>query len=204
MYRADVHRIAELTRQLDELRADAADLDRRADALDRELRQLHVAGSVSVRRAMAGLALGFSPFLVMGVVLVTLGRDVLAADSPGVLECAAPVADTVRAVTRQDAASEPAIRVAPSPRFDDNQDAAKSADAEDVAGDGHGYLTVVCNPFCDEIMDGARSLGPSPVVHQRVAPGKHRLTLRRQGIAPKLVSVVISPGEVSANRFSMK
>ena len=201
MYRADVHRITELTRQLDELRADAASLDRRADALDRELRQLRVAGGVSARRAMAGLALGFGPFLVIGVVLVALGRDVLAGDAPGVLECAAPVADTIRAVTLQDAASEPAIRVAPSPRLDDDEDAARSAD---VAGDGHGYLTVVCNPFCDEIMDGGRSLGPSPVVHQRVAPGEHRLTLRRQGIAPKLVSVVISPGEASAKRVSMK
>jgi hypothetical protein len=191
MYRADVHRITELTRQVDELRADAADLERRADALDRKLRQLRAAGSGSARRAIAGVALGFSPFLVIAVVLLTLGRDVLAGDPPGVLECTAPVADTIRAVISQDAASEPAIR-------------ARSADAEDVAGDEHGYLTVVCNPFCDEIMDGGRSLGPSPVVRQRVAPGEHRLTLRREGIAPKVVSIVVGPGEVIANRVSMK
>jgi hypothetical protein len=191
MYRADVHRIAELTRQLDELRGDAADLDRRADALDRKLRQLRAAGSGSARRAMAGVALGFSPFLVIAVILLTLGRDVLAGESHGVLECTAPVADTMRAVMSQDAASEPVTR-------------ASSADAEGVAGDGHGYLTLVCNPFCDEIIDGGRSLGPSPVVRQRVAPGEHRLTLRRKGVAPKLVSIVISPGEVIAHRVSMK
>ena len=193
MYRADVHRITELTRQLDELRADAADLDRRADALERKLRQLRAAGSGSgsARRAVAGLALGFSPFLVIAVVLLSLGRDVLAGDPPAVLECTAPVADTVRAVISQDAASEPAIP-------------ARSANAEDVAGDGHGYLTLVCNPFCDEIMDGGRSLGPSPVVRERVAPGEHRLTLLRQGIAPKLVSVLIRPGEATATRVTMK
>jgi hypothetical protein len=204
MYRADVQRITELTRQLDELRADATDLERRADALDRELRQLRTAGSGSTRRAMAGVALGFGPFFVMAVVLLTLGRDVLAGDPPGVLERAAPVADTIRAVTRQDAASEPAIRITPRPRSDEDQDAARSPDAVKVARDGHGYLTIVCNPFCDEIMDGARALGPSPILRQPVTPGEHRLTLRRKGIAPKHVSIVIRPGESTASRVRMK
>ena len=193
-YRADVERIAELTRKLDDLRADAADLDRRADALERELRQLRMVGTGNARRAMAGLALGFGPFLVMGIVLVTLGRDVLAGDAPGVL--AAPLADTLRAV---------------APRIDDDQDAAKALDAEDTAGDGHGYLTIVCKPYCDDIIDLAKdrtnygtSLGPSPVVHQPLAPGEHHLVLPRQGSPPKTVSVVIGPGQVNAQRILMK
>jgi len=204
MYRADVHRITELARQLDELRADAAELERRADALDRELRQLRAGGSEGARRAALGLALGFGPFLVMGVVLLTMGREVWSSRSPcgreawggdsvGSVDCAAPVADAVPAVTPNDDDEDISVQVERA-----------LAEDQDAAPDDHGYLTLVCDPACDDILDAGRSLGPSPVVHQPVAPGDHRLMLRRDGVAPKFVSVHVAPGKLTGQRMSMK
>jgi hypothetical protein len=69
---------------------------------------------------------------------------------------------------------------------------------------GPGYLTVVCNPFCDSVRDGARSLGPSPVVHVAVPPGEHRLTLSRKGSPTKVVSVIVVSGQVTSRREHME
>jgi serine/threonine-protein kinase len=67
-----------------------------------------------------------------------------------------------------------------------------------------GFLTIVCTPFCDDVLDQGRSLGPSPVVRVAVAPGQHRITLKRSGQAPKVISVIVVSGQVTAQRVSMK
>lgn len=72
------------------------------------------------------------------------------------------------------------------------------------AGGGEpGFLTIVCNPFCDDVLDNGRSLGPSPIVHLSVKPGSHRVTLKK-GTMTKTVSVIVVSGQVTAQRVSMK
>ncbi len=66
-----------------------------------------------------------------------------------------------------------------------------------------GFLTIVCNPYCDDVVDQGQSLGPSPVVHLSVSPGSHRITLKK-GKDSKVISVVVVAGQVSAQRVSMK
>jgi len=67
-----------------------------------------------------------------------------------------------------------------------------------------GLLTIVCSPVCDEVLDGGKSLGPSPIVQVPASPGSHRITLKRAGEKTKVVSVVIVSGEVTAQRVVMK
>ena len=66
-----------------------------------------------------------------------------------------------------------------------------------------GFLTIVCNPYCDDVVDQGRSLGPSPVVHLSVPPGSHKITLKN-GKDSKVITVVVVAGQVSAQRVSMK
>ena len=66
-----------------------------------------------------------------------------------------------------------------------------------------GFLTIVCNPFCDEVIDNGRSLGPSPIVHLRVDPGSHKITVKK-GAMKKAVSVIVVSGQVTAQRLNMK
>ncbi|MEO8876223.1 MAG: protein kinase [Polyangiaceae bacterium] len=46
-----------------------------------------------------------------------------------------------------------------------------------VAG-GSGFLTVICTPACDDVLDGNASLGPSPVFKAQVRSGPHRITMK--------------------------
>jgi len=62
----------------------------------------------------------------------------------------------------------------------------------------------VCSPYCDDIVDQGKSLGPSPVVHLPVPPGSHRLTLKKSGGPSKVISVIVVSGQVSAQKVSMK
>ncbi|MBK6691123.1 MAG: hypothetical protein IPG50_02785 [Myxococcales bacterium] len=63
---------------------------------------------------------------------------------------------------------------------------------------GTGLLTVICNPACDEVLDGSRSLGPSPVFKVSVSAGSHRLTLRiSDPPVEKVVSVTVAPDETT-------
>jgi hypothetical protein len=66
-----------------------------------------------------------------------------------------------------------------------------------------GFLTVVCSPFCEDVADNGRSLGPSPIVRLAVVPGAHRITLRR-GDDTKVISVQVVAGQVTAQRVQMK
>jgi len=67
-----------------------------------------------------------------------------------------------------------------------------------------GLLTIVCSPVCDEVLDGGKSLGPSPIVQVPATPGSHRITLKRAGEKTKVISVVVVAGEVTAQRVVMK
>lgn len=80
---------------------------------------------------------------------------------------------------------------------------AATASAPSAGGGDPGFLTIVCNPFCDDVLDNGRSLGPSPIVHLSVKPGSHRVTLKK-GTMSKTVSVIVVSGQVTAQRVSMK
>ena len=66
-----------------------------------------------------------------------------------------------------------------------------------------GYLTVVCNPSCDDIVDQGRSIGPSPIVHMTTKPGAHRITLTK-GSASRIMSVIVVSGQETPLRVSMQ
>ena len=66
-----------------------------------------------------------------------------------------------------------------------------------------GFLTVVCNPYCDDVIDQGKSLGPSPVVRYSVAPGQHRITVKKSG-QTKVVSAIVVSGQLTTQRVSMK
>jgi hypothetical protein len=66
-----------------------------------------------------------------------------------------------------------------------------------------GYLTLVCDPSCDEVSHEGRPLGPSPVVHAPIAPGSRRITVSNGGSGHKIITVVIRSGQVSALRVNM-
>lgn len=64
-----------------------------------------------------------------------------------------------------------------------------------------GQLTVVCTPACDEVFDGARSLGPSPVFKAPVSAGVHRLRLHLDdGPTDKVVTVTVTGGDTAVVR----
>jgi serine/threonine-protein kinase len=67
----------------------------------------------------------------------------------------------------------------------------------------NGFLTVVCNPFCDSVSAAGRNLGPSPVLKAPLPPGQHRVTLRKSGSSPKVMSVIIVSGQTSPLRVKM-
>ena len=134
--------------------------------------------------------------------------DTAAAAAPAApVETAAPVAATAPA-TPAPAAPGPA---APAPA--NNGGAAAAAAAAAAAKDKAaaaaavkeepGFLTIVCNPYCDDVLDQGRSLGPSPIVHLSAKPGQHRITLKK-GTQQKVISVIVESGKVAAQRVSMK
>jgi hypothetical protein len=64
-----------------------------------------------------------------------------------------------------------------------------------------GRLTVFCTPACDEVRDGFRSLGPSPVFKAPVSIGMHRLRLRVDATSSeKIVTVLVTEGETTVVR----
>lgn len=81
---------------------------------------------------------------------------------------------------------------------------AQTGAAAAFGGEQPGFLTIICTPFCDEVLDGGRSLGPSPVVQLAVKPGPHRITLKRTGLPPKVISVIVVSGQPTAHRVHMK
>jgi hypothetical protein len=65
-------------------------------------------------------------------------------------------------------------------------------------------LTVICNPACDQVLDGSRPLGPSPVFKVSVAAGPHHLTLRTLDPAvEKSADVNVAADETTLLRQAM-
>jgi hypothetical protein len=117
---------------------------------------------------------------------------------------AAPTATAAAPAAAAPAAAAPAAPAGASPAPAAAAAAAPPATAAATAAvkEEPGFLTVVCNPFCDDVSVQGRSLGASPVVHVSVKPGQHRVTLRR-GTTNKVISVIIVSGQVTAQRVSM-
>ena len=98
----------------------------------------------------------------------------------------------------------PSTGALPTPPPSTTATAAGSAKDPAKEKEEPGFLTIVCTPFCDDVSDGGRSLGPSPVVRVPVKPGQHRITLKRAGQPNKVISVIVVSGQVAAQRVSMK
>lgn len=138
--------------------------------------------------------------------------SVAAAPTPTVAPNAPPVASAAPPITAAAAPSPAAVAPAAVPASMGGASpgaaalapaAALSAAPSPAAKEEPGFLTVVCNPFCDDVLDQGRSLGPSPVVHASAKPGQHRITLKREG-QTKVISVIVVAGQVTAQRVSMK
>ncbi len=67
-----------------------------------------------------------------------------------------------------------------------------------------GHLTIICDPACDEVLDGRASLGPSPIFKRPVAPGPHHLILKvNDPKAEKAVDVTVGTDGVTVVKQSM-
>ncbi|MRG92632.1 serine/threonine protein kinase [Polyangium spumosum] len=123
------------------------------------------------------------------------------APAPAPTETAAAAPTEIAAPTP---APGPAPGTAPAAAKTNTTAPAPTATATAAAASGEpGFLTIVCNPFCDDVLDNGRSLGPSPIVHTSVKPGSHRITLKK-GDMKKVISVIVVSGQVTAQRVSMK
>ncbi len=68
-----------------------------------------------------------------------------------------------------------------------------------------GKLTVICLPACDDVLDGGRSLGPSPVFKVTTDVGPHQLTLVVDDPPmKKQVTVTVEADETALVRAQMK
>ena len=64
---------------------------------------------------------------------------------------------------------------------------------------------MICVPACDQVMDGARSLGPSPILKVPVAVGSHRIRMKvSDPPAEKTVVVDIIEDETKVVRQAME
>lgn len=64
--------------------------------------------------------------------------------------------------------------------------------AQTSSSAGTGFLTVICTPACDDVLDGSSSLGPSPVFKAQVKSGTHKITLKTSDPpVTKVVSVAV-------------
>lgn len=66
-----------------------------------------------------------------------------------------------------------------------------------------GQLTVICTPACDQVMDGGKSLGPTPIFKRTVTAGTHHLTLRGEDGTKKSVTVEVAEGETAVVKQPM-
>jgi hypothetical protein len=66
---------------------------------------------------------------------------------------------------------------------------------------GTGFVTIACNPTCDEVVVGDRSLGPSPIVRAAVDAGTHTVTLKRKDAPDSQITVVVNEGMTAVRQF---
>ncbi len=67
---------------------------------------------------------------------------------------------------------------------------------------GKGFLTVICSPACDQIIDNGRPLGTAPIFRREVPAGEHHVRLMNGAIA-KTVSVIIVAEDLKIIKQSM-
>ncbi len=67
---------------------------------------------------------------------------------------------------------------------------------------GKGFLTVICSPGCDQIIDNGRPLGTAPIFRREVPAGEHHLRLMNGSVA-KTVSVIIVAEDLKIIKQSM-
>jgi serine/threonine-protein kinase len=68
---------------------------------------------------------------------------------------------------------------------------------------GGGLLSVFCTPACDQVYDGSRKLGPSPVFKVPASAGLHRLRLR-VGPIERVVTATVVEGETAVVRENVE
>jgi serine/threonine-protein kinase len=67
-----------------------------------------------------------------------------------------------------------------------------------------GRLTVVCTPACDDVFDGAQSLGPSPVFKLPVTVGVHRLRLHVEALpVDRVVNATVRENDTTVVRETL-
>jgi hypothetical protein len=70
---------------------------------------------------------------------------------------------------------------------------------------GTGYLTVMCNPACDDVLlDGSRSLGPSPLFKEAVPAGHHKLLLKRDPSVTRSVDATVTADQTTFLKPDMR
>ncbi|MGH7328612.1 MAG: hypothetical protein ACREJX_09715, partial [Polyangiaceae bacterium] len=69
---------------------------------------------------------------------------------------------------------------------------------------GSGFLTVICTPACDDVLDGSSSLGPSPVFKAQVKSGTHHITLKTSDPpVTKSISVTVPVDDTTVVKQAM-
>jgi len=156
---------------------------------------------VSIVGVLGGIVLFLVFFAVWRSFEETAARDATRAAPTG----SAPPPSTTTP-TSPSASSTPTATIATIPTMDLSQPSATSThhhappvvrmpQAPPPSGKT-GFLTVMCNPACDHVVDGARDLGGSPVFRRELAAGKHVLTLRVETThTQKNVTVDVPEGE---------
>ncbi len=121
---------------------------------------------------------------------------------PRAVERAPAVAALVPAAARAVAAPTKPAPPTPDKLVGPGASVAEAKPSVPAAG-APGYLTVVCDPFCDAVVVGGRNLGPSPVLRHPLPPGSHGVRLKKSGAPQQSLSVTIVSGQTTAQRVKM-
>ena len=64
---------------------------------------------------------------------------------------------------------------------------------------------MICLPACDQVFDGGRALGPSPILKATVSAGSHRLRLKlNDPPTEKIVVVDVAEDDTKVVRQAME
>lgn len=137
---------------------------------------------------------------------VPLGPEVVVAASsvPPSTTTASPTVVAPAATTSAASTAAAAATEAPSPT---GSSAASASGSGAPAGtgakkDSPGFLTLSCDPRCDQVSVGGKVFVP-PIVHEPFPPGSYRANAKL-GASSKVVSVIIVSGQNTPMKISMK
>lgn len=78
-----------------------------------------------------------------------------------------------------------------------------TAEADPAPAAPRAYVTVICDPWCDQVEEGGQKLGASPLVRVTMSPGKHTFKLHwSEPPAEKTAVVDAKEGETTVLRVS--